>query len=338
MGASVSSTTRNHIAPSFYRGETVMNYVFAHARFDRESRTIPKRMDAGSSSLPHIFTGDRSRSREAEDNTVYSHQASQPAASHNSELDESPGSATHLSGGTTEPPPSPAHGKRKPALKGVAARKRLKSSNREPAEQPVAGPSRSTQPQDMLDTTPTKVPGVLTTTEDDSETDGTYLVSSVGGHYSPTGGLRYPDAGPSQHGAESSASSSTVPHASGGPIDVDALSDNIEMPRTQLLPEASSSTIGSMSFARLLNFEDDERPSPPPAQPRNSGPSSAESSSKRHPPAKLSGYNCPICFSPPTYATMTPCGHVCCGECLFTAVKTSIQRSVYHGPASSNAK
>lgn len=42
----------------------------------------------------------------------------------------------------------------------------------------------------------------------------------------------------------------------------------------------------------------------------------------------LSTYMCPICFSPPTNATLTPCGHVCCGECLFTAVRASLQRAV----------
>ncbi|KAJ3979008.1 hypothetical protein F5890DRAFT_1547551, partial [Lentinula detonsa] len=40
----------------------------------------------------------------------------------------------------------------------------------------------------------------------------------------------------------------------------------------------------------------------------------------------LSTYNCHICFSPPTNATMTPCGHVACGPCLFTAVKTALRR------------
>ncbi|KAJ3746077.1 hypothetical protein DFH05DRAFT_1483627 [Lentinula detonsa] len=40
----------------------------------------------------------------------------------------------------------------------------------------------------------------------------------------------------------------------------------------------------------------------------------------------LSTYNCHICFSPPTNATMTPCGHVTCGPCLFTAVKTALRR------------
>lgn len=42
----------------------------------------------------------------------------------------------------------------------------------------------------------------------------------------------------------------------------------------------------------------------------------------------LSAYMCPICFSPPVKATLTPCGHVCCGECLFMAVRASLQRAV----------
>jgi hypothetical protein len=43
-------------------------------------------------------------------------------------------------------------------------------------------------------------------------------------------------------------------------------------------------------------------------------------------PDPLSSYCCPICFSPPTNATLTPCGHICCGSCLFTAVKSMVER------------
>ncbi|KAF8905943.1 hypothetical protein CPB84DRAFT_1676126 [Gymnopilus junonius] len=54
----------------------------------------------------------------------------------------------------------------------------------------------------------------------------------------------------------------------------------------------------------------------------------------------LSSYTCPICFSAPTNATLTPCGHICCGACLFAAVKTTIQRSalVLAGPALNEAR
>ncbi|KAG6816663.1 hypothetical protein H0H87_004023 [Tephrocybe sp. NHM501043] len=43
----------------------------------------------------------------------------------------------------------------------------------------------------------------------------------------------------------------------------------------------------------------------------------------------LSDYTCPICFFPPTNATLTPCGHICCGSCLFMAVKSTLQRGVH---------
>lgn len=46
------------------------------------------------------------------------------------------------------------------------------------------------------------------------------------------------------------------------------------------------------------------------------------------PPEPLSAYTCPICLSPPTNATLTPCGHVCCGQCLFTAVKSTMRRNM----------
>jgi hypothetical protein len=45
----------------------------------------------------------------------------------------------------------------------------------------------------------------------------------------------------------------------------------------------------------------------------------------------LSSYTCPICFSAPTNATLTPCGHICCGECLFIAVKTVMHRAQQAG-------
>jgi hypothetical protein len=51
-------------------------------------------------------------------------------------------------------------------------------------------------------------------------------------------------------------------------------------------------------------------------------------------PEPLSSYTCPICFSPPTNATLTPCGHICCGQCLFTAVKTTMTRGMWVGEGS----
>ncbi|KAH7107735.1 hypothetical protein BKA62DRAFT_684274 [Auriculariales sp. MPI-PUGE-AT-0066] len=37
--------------------------------------------------------------------------------------------------------------------------------------------------------------------------------------------------------------------------------------------------------------------------------------------------NCPVCMSPPKGATLTPCGHVMCGECLFMSVAGGMQRA-----------
>lgn len=72
------------------------------------------------------------------------------------------------------------------------------------------------------------------------------------------------------------------------------------------------------------------------AQSTTSSPSAssehANVESASQPPEPLSAYTCPICFSPPAYATLTPCGHVCCGECLFTAIKATMQRAMYAVP------
>ncbi|KAI0267739.1 hypothetical protein BC834DRAFT_968660 [Gloeopeniophorella convolvens] len=44
-------------------------------------------------------------------------------------------------------------------------------------------------------------------------------------------------------------------------------------------------------------------------------------------PEPLHTYACPICFSPPANATVTPCGHIMCGECLFTAIGAAAVRT-----------
>lgn len=67
-------------------------------------------------------------------------------------------------------------------------------------------------------------------------------------------------------------------------------------------------------------------PPPPPTQSKSPNPPPA-------PAEPLSEYTCPICFFPPTNATLTPCGHVCCGSCLFTAIKTTLHRGASMGIA-----
>ncbi|KAL1698614.1 hypothetical protein EV121DRAFT_217865 [Schizophyllum commune] len=65
----------------------------------------------------------------------------------------------------------------------------------------------------------------------------------------------------------------------------------------------------------------------------------AEPASPAPPPKQtpLAEYTCPICFFAPTNATLTPCGHICCGGCLFTAVKTAMLRA-RHTPEGLEAK
>ncbi|EPQ53917.1 hypothetical protein GLOTRDRAFT_94341 [Gloeophyllum trabeum ATCC 11539] len=112
---------------------------------------------------------------------------------------------------------------------------------------------------------------------------------------------------------------------------------------SSLFPGPSSSRV-PLPYARAEEPIDVDSFS---AEPTPPAPASSSSSSKSKLPAPtlpvapplstapdppptiepLSAFNCPICFCPPTHATLTPCGHVCCGECLFTAVKTALART-----------
>jgi len=294
-----------------------------------------------SSPLSSVSSETRSRSPEAESEADTSHQAQLYRPSHDTRAEEPRESAIHVSDGTgpaVEHTP-PTHGKRKPSLENLNTRKRQKSNSMDDQEQPIAGPSRVTLPEDRSK----EVVGALTT--EGLVTGRPYHTSSASAHYSPTGELLYPDAGSSRHprplfrsGASGRlGSSSKAAPAREELIDVDTVFDSGELLPTQLTAHRSSSTVGSMSIARILNIDEREEPSSStsPAQPASHPP---EPSPRTHSPPNLSGYFCPICFSPPTYATLTPCGHICCGDCLFTAVKTSMQRSVYLGPAASSAK
>ena len=41
----------------------------------------------------------------------------------------------------------------------------------------------------------------------------------------------------------------------------------------------------------------------------------------------LGQYTCPVCFSPPRSATLTLCGHILCGSCLFGAIRSARDRA-----------
>jgi len=73
--------------------------------------------------------------------------------------------------------------------------------------------------------------------------------------------------------------------------------------------------------------ESSNPPSPEPDAPNDSGTQTSNQD-------LLGEYNCPICFCPPTNPCLTPCGHVMCGQCLFSAVKANLKRAgvPYAGP------
>ena len=43
---------------------------------------------------------------------------------------------------------------------------------------------------------------------------------------------------------------------------------------------------------------------------------------------RISEYQCPICFSPPSHACLTACGHAMCAQCLFSSVRAARERHV----------
>ncbi|KAJ3485417.1 hypothetical protein NLI96_g4974 [Meripilus lineatus] len=203
-------------------------------------------------------------------------------------------------------------------------------------EQPVAGPSNPGGELGERDNTLPKRQRVRQT-DDSFGIEYAPSPPSYAEHLLfPEDGLSNQIAGPSS----SSMSSQTMPMSS-----VDTNSFEEGSASMTALQAGSSSSMGSMSLANLLNPAS-QTPTPTPSLPPLSQPESiiAGSSQSQPPPTPisqlepLSAYTCPICFSAPTYATMTPCGHVCCGECLFTAVKASIQRATHHVPPAERAK
>lgn len=112
------------------------------------------------------------------------------------------------------------------------------------------------------------------------------------------------------------------------PIDVDALPGNSTMAgSSSLSPPVMLGGSSSQTTSESANTSRDAQTfSPKSREPleRQDSPVSGDE--------PLSAYTCPICFSPPTRATLTPCGHICCGECLFTAVKTTMQRAGHAVP------
>lgn len=85
----------------------------------------------------------------------------------------------------------------------------------------------------------------------------------------------------------------------------------------------SASLNSAIDDSNVLEISDSPvKPQPPYSPPKATQPTGEP----------LSSYTCPICFGAPTNATLTPCGHICCGACLFAAVKATMSRSSLTGP------
>ena len=179
-------------------------------------------------------------------------------------------------------------------------------------------------------------------------------------HSTPNVLHRTGDHGPSASTSTSNSTSTTRPPstassprrsgppAAHSPIDVDALPD--PPARVPADPVAAAAAAAAVPTADKAEGSSQQGPAqePPPqidpddedgaAFPQVLSPSDPGPPPSRKHPEPLSAYVCPICLSPPTYPTVTPCGHVCCSECLFSAVRSTIERSAYHGPMSQRAK
>lgn len=84
----------------------------------------------------------------------------------------------------------------------------------------------------------------------------------------------------------------------------------------------------SDSLPHLSQLQMESQPTDPPPPPADPTPQTRPRSPT---PPPASEYNCPICFCPPTAAVLTPCGHIMCGSCLFSAIETAMQRARMNG-------
>ncbi|PFH45458.1 hypothetical protein AMATHDRAFT_9200 [Amanita thiersii Skay4041] len=139
---------------------------------------------------------------------------------------------------------------------------------------------------------------------------------------------------------------SAVPHHFSHPGNNVRGPTTITAARAPGLPPPASATTSTLSFSLSLSsipsptasIRYSHSPTPPPqtqTQTLHSDPDSqyqsqpqtqTEKTQQPQQPDPLCDYTCPICFAPPSNPTLTPCGHICCGLCLFTAVKTTLAR------------
>ncbi|KAH9043439.1 hypothetical protein EDB84DRAFT_1472090 [Lactarius hengduanensis] len=129
---------------------------------------------------------------------------------------------------------------------------------------------------------------------------------------------------------------------SGTEAAVESPANNAELPASLGLDDESAHTGSGTAVSTLPGVPPTPTaPSNPPSSPislrsLSAPPTSPIVTSVKHGPRPLPSlppepeplhtYSCPICFASPTNATLTPCGHIMCGECLFTAVGAAVAR------------
>lgn len=124
---------------------------------------------------------------------------------------------------------------------------------------------------------------------------------------------------------------------SGTEAAVESPANNAELPASLGLDDESAHTGSGTAVSTLPGVPPTPTvPSNPPSSPislrsLSAPPTSPIVTSVTHgprppEPEPLHTYACPICFASPTNATLTPCGHIMCGECLFTAVGAAVAR------------
>jgi len=150
-------------------------------------------------------------------------------------------------------------------------------------------------------------------------------VAGGGGEVSGNGPAPYPSLNTSNHGVnESSGETSLQSSTWEEPARMHFDDDNTQLTLTAASTTApnldSSDEVAIISHKPCRDSVDSVE-----VLGELSVPSASNAASPREP---LAAYTCPICFFPPTNATLTPCGHICCGPCLFTAVKATMQRSM----------
>jgi len=158
---------------------------------------------------------------------------------------------------------------------------------------------------------------------------------SSGSWNNSTSGIQRDVASGGPSGSKRKRSPSPTHYAS-GPSQISQLTDSDAEVVDHLIDGDSVSFQGQPKVD--LKGKGKAREETSPAIEISDSPPSAMKEPKKSEPEPLSEYTCPICFGPPMNATLTPCGHISCGSCLFAAVKSTLQRATVTAPGVNEAR